>query len=77
MFCGNEGKAGEAMAKRAGEYGGSCDSCVNFMFDEECQYYVCEANLDEDDMSRFLSGQNPGCAFYRLDDEYKVVRHQM
>ena len=77
MFCGNEGKAGEAMAKRAGEYGGSCDSCVNFMFDEECQYYVCEANLDEDDMGRFLRGGNFECSFYQLDNEYLVVKKQM
>lgn len=54
-----------------------CESCVNYVYDEECGYYVCEANLDEDDMVRFLSSQTFNCPFYCLDDEYRVVRHQM
>lgn len=54
-----------------------CESCVNYVYDEDWDCYVCMANLDEDDMQRFLSGTNSGCCFYRLDDEYGVVRHQM
>ena len=27
-----------------------CESCVNYVYDEEYGYYICEANLDEDDM---------------------------
>ena len=26
----------------------SCDSCTNYVYDEEYEYYVCEVNLDED-----------------------------
>lgn len=55
----------------------SCDSCVNYVYDQEWGYYVFEANLDEDDMPRFLSSQTFNCPFYRLDDEYQVVRRQM
>lgn len=54
-----------------------CESCVNYVYDDDWDCYTCMANLDEDDMQRFLSGTNNDCCFYRLDDEYGVVRHQM
>ena len=28
----------------------NCDSCTNYVYDEEYEYYVCEVNLDEDEM---------------------------
>ncbi len=34
-------------------------------------------NLDEDEMYRFLSGSRWECPYFRRDDEYDVVRHQM
>ena len=49
----------------------------NYTYDEDWGYYICEASLDEDEMVRFLSSQNFGCPYYRPDDEYQVVRHQM
>ena len=55
----------------------NCESCVNYVYDEEYGYYICEANLDEDDMMRFLTSQTFSCPYYQLDDEYRVVRHQM
>ena len=33
---------------------GSCECCGNYVYDEENEYYVCEVDLDEDDMVRFL-----------------------
>ncbi len=54
-----------------------CESCVNYVYDDDWDCYTCTADLDEDDMQRFLSGTNSSCCFYRLDDEYGVVRHQM
>lgn len=65
------------MGKKVKEYTGGCDSCVNYVFDEEYQYYVCEASLDEDDMVRFLSNESFHCPYYHSDNEYLVVRHQM
>lgn len=57
--------------------GNICDSCVNYVYDEEYEEYNCEVNLDEDDMVRFMSSQYESCPYYRLDDEYAVVRKQM
>jgi hypothetical protein len=34
-------------------------------------------NLDEDEMYRFLTGNQKECPYFRADDEYAVVRHQM
>ena len=64
----------------------NCESCVNYVYDDDYGYYLCEAdldedccdmNLDEDDMVKFLTGSFDNCPYYRLDDEYAVVRHQM
>ena len=55
----------------------SCDTCVNYIYDEDYECYCCDCDLDEDEMSRFLSGNNKECPYYQLDDEYLIVRHQM
>ena len=55
----------------------SCDYCANYVYDEESESYYCDVNLDEDEMYRFLSGTQQECPYFRLDDEYEVVRHQM
>ena len=53
------------------------DSCVNYVYDEEDECYYCLVNLDEDEMYRFLTGTQRACPYYRMDDEYGVVRHQI
>ena len=35
--------------KRAHETS-SCESCVNYVYDEDWEQYVCAADLDEDEM---------------------------
>lgn len=55
----------------------NCDTCVNYIYDEDYECYCCDCNLDEDEMSRFLSGNYKECPYYQLDNEYLVVRHQM
>ena len=56
---------------------GSCECCGNYVYDEENEYYVCEVDLDEDDMVRFLKGDVRACPYYQSDDEYKIVRKQI
>ena len=55
---------------------GSCDTCVNFAYDEDYEQYVCLVDLDEDEYYRFLNEPEYVCPYYRLDDEYGVVRKQ-
>lgn len=54
-----------------------CDTCSNYQYDEDYEYYVCMVDLDEDDMRHFLDGGSFDCAFYQKDDEYGIVRKQM
>ncbi len=54
-----------------------CEQCAYFAYDEEYEEYICEADMDEDDYSRLVSGNYRSCPFYRNGDEYAVVRHQM
>ncbi|MBQ5316617.1 MAG: hypothetical protein J6I96_03580 [Oscillospiraceae bacterium] len=55
----------------------NCDTCVNYVYDEDLDYYVCLVDLDEDEMYRFVNGKTDECPYYGLDDEYEVVKHQM
>lgn len=55
----------------------SCDTCAYYNYDDDYEYYVCEMDLDEDEMYRFLSSTDFSCPYYRSGDEYAVVRHQM
>ena len=54
----------------------NCESCANYLYDEEFDCYYCDINLDEDEMMRFLSHQTKGCPYYNHYDEYGVVRKQ-
>ena len=55
----------------------SCESCGNFVYDEDYEYYVCEMDLDEDEMYRFLTSSVQSCPYYQLDNEYLIARKQM
>lgn len=55
----------------------SCDMCVNYVYDEEYECYICLVNLDEDEMVRFLSNRFNDCPYFSRDDEYAVVRKQI
>ena len=55
----------------------NCDTCMNYVYDEDYECYICDMDLDEDDMVHFLMGTFQSCPYYRLDNEYQVVRHQM
>ena len=55
---------------------GPCENCTNYVYDDECECYVCQVNLDEDELYRFLSGNNRECPYFRLDDEYTLARRQ-
>ncbi len=54
----------------------NCENCAHYIYDDEYDCYVCEANLDEDDMSRFLSRQTSSCPYFNFYDEYSIVRKQ-
>lgn len=54
----------------------NCENCANYFLDDEDGCYYCNASLDEDDMSRFLTGHTGSCPYFNFYDEYAIVRKQ-
>ena len=54
----------------------NCEECVWYDYDDELEAYVCEADLDEDEMEQFLRGGTRDCPFYRPGDDYRTARRQ-
>lgn len=55
----------------------NCDYCINYIYDDAYNSYECQANLDEDEMGRFLSNSFDNCSYFQFNDEYKTVRKQI
>ena len=53
-----------------------CESCQYYNYDELYDDYVCDMDLDEDEMVRFLSGHTDSCPYWRDGDEYRTARRQ-
>lgn len=55
----------------------NCESCGNYIYDEEFEEYYCQMNLDEDEYGRMMFDSNYKCPFYKFDNEYEVVWKQI
>ena len=53
-----------------------CEECENFDYDEETDTYDCMMNLDMDDFERFAFSNREQCPFFRIRDDYRIVRRQ-
>lgn len=54
-----------------------CDLCTYYVYDEEFECYICDMNLDEDELSRYLQfGNKYSCPYFRFGDEYAIARKQ-
>ena len=54
----------------------NCDTCAFYAYDGDYEAYVCDMDMDEDDYMRLMSDERFQCPYYRLGDEYAVVRKQ-
>ena len=54
-----------------------CESCAYYLYDEEYVELYCDIDMDEDDACRLMEHPKSHCPYYRNNDEYAVVRHQM
>ncbi|MBR6523388.1 MAG: hypothetical protein IKT39_02100 [Clostridia bacterium] len=54
----------------------NCETCAHYEYDEEWDCYICNVNLDEDEMMRFMSGNSFDCSYWQNGDEYDLVRKQ-
>lgn len=53
-----------------------CELCAYYAYDEESDAYLCEMDLDEDELAGLLAGRRADCPYFRFGDEYAVVRKQ-
>ena len=53
-----------------------CESCAFYSYDEAYDDYICEMDLDEDEMVRFLSRSADACPYWRPGDDYCTARKQ-
>lgn len=54
----------------------NCESCGNYIYDEEFEEYYCQMNLDEDEYGRLWGDSHYKCPYYCFADEYAIVRKQ-
>ncbi|MCR5484267.1 MAG: DUF6472 family protein [Clostridiales bacterium] len=54
----------------------NCEYCMNFIYDEEFEDYVCDIDLDMDEAERFSNGSFDNCPYFRINNEYKIVEKQ-
>lgn len=54
----------------------NCEDCENYDYDEESDSYACMMDLDMDEFERFVLSEHSHCPYYRVRDEYRIVRKQ-
>ncbi|MBE6700671.1 MAG: hypothetical protein E7582_02135 [Ruminococcaceae bacterium] len=54
----------------------NCETCLNFVYDDEIGANVCMVELDEDEYLKYMEESFDFCPYYQLYDEYKTVRRQ-
>ncbi len=54
----------------------NCEECDYYDYDEETDSYECLMNLDMDEFERILLSDRPHCPYFRVRDEYRIVRRQ-
>ena len=48
----------------------NCEYCVNYSYDDDYECYTCE-------MVKFITGNFNQCPYFKMGDEYRIVRKQM
>lgn len=54
----------------------NCESCINYIYNEDYECYECQVDLDEDEMGKFMERSFADCPYFQFNDEYKTVRKQ-
>lgn len=54
-----------------------CEYCINYDYDYDWDEYICNINLDEDEMIRFITDTFQDCPYFRQGDEYTIAKKQM
>lgn len=54
-----------------------CDICMNYAYDEEYECMMCTVDMDEDEMCSFMEHRRRSCPYFRMGDDYTVVKKQI
>lgn len=54
----------------------NCDFCMNYAYDEEYECYECIIDMDEDETAMLYQQKHRDCPYFRMGDEYTIVRKQ-
>lgn len=55
----------------------NCETCSNYIYDEEYDEYYCQMDLDEDEYGRMAFSSQYRCPYYKFANEYEVVWKQI
>ena len=55
----------------------NCENCMNLVYDEEFDDYVCAVDMDEDETAQLMANPNKACPYFRFGDEYTIVKKQI
>ena len=55
----------------------NCEQCEHYVYDDMMDYYVCEVDLDQDEMEDFLNYNTHHCPYFRFADEYYVMASEL
>lgn len=55
-----------------------CENCMYLEYDEITNQYICSIGpiMDEDDLARMSYHHSKYCPYYKIGDEYTLVRKQ-
>ncbi len=54
----------------------NCEECENYEYDEESDTYGCMMELDMDDFEHYVLSRDAHCPYFRVRDDYRIVRKQ-
>ncbi len=50
---------------------------MNYAYDEEYECMMCTVDMDEDEMCSFMEHRRRSCPYFRMGDDYTVVKKQI
>lgn len=53
-----------------------CDRCLYLAYDEVVDEHYCTMTLDQDDLEKLRYARHSSCPYFRMGDEYTIVRKQ-
>lgn len=55
-----------------------CEGCMYLDYDEDMKEYICTVApiMDEDDYARMTYHKSKRCPYYKVGDEYTLIRKQ-